>query len=176
MAKKRAQYVALDQGPPERKNHNIIRPELTVNNRLRLRVLDQVEYDRLLHLGLISLDEHVTAEHFARDLQQAGFIRSSPWTLDSSIRGDAQAISTQRSDALVRVGLARRWLHDKIGRHDTDWLVNICLDMLRVRKNQMARLKRALASYRAYEDEWYGYNGPMDLPTLLSNMGLPANR
>lgn len=172
MANKR-QAVVVDTGPTERRQHYKVVASLDVHNRVRLRIANQTERDRLLDAGLISLDEHTTADHLARDLQQAGFVRSSPWTLDSSIRGDVQSISTQRSDALVRVGMARRWLHEKIGREDTDWLVNVCLDMLRVPKRQIVRLKRGLACYRDYEDEWHGYTGPMDLPSLLSNLRLP---
>jgi hypothetical protein len=167
MAKSHKQAVVADQGPPERRQHNTVAAELDVNNRVRLRVLDQLEIDRLLHKRLITLDEHISAEHFHKDLVGAGFIRSSNWALDGNVRGDTQSISTQRSDAMVKVGMATRWLHREIGRRDTDWLICICTDAIRVGDGELPRLKGSLKSYRDFEGAWHTYEGPMDLPSLL---------
>lgn len=170
MGKQRKQAVVADQGPPERRQHNTVVAELDVNNRVRLRVMDQLEIDRLLHKRLITVEEHLTAEHFHRDLVNAGFIRSSNWALDGNVRGDSQSISTKRSDAMVKVGMARRWLHKEIGRIDTDWLVCVCTDAIRVGDKELPRLKASLKSYRDFEGTWHTYEGPSDLPSMLAEI------
>jgi hypothetical protein len=161
------QPVIRDLGPPERRAHNIVRVEQDVHHRTRLRVMDQFEIDRLLYKRLISLDEHTSAENLFRDLTNAGYIRGSQWSLDANIKGDPQGISRRRSDALVRVGMAHRWLHTKIGRDATRWLVNVCLGAVRVGTRQLPKLRQALRSYRDFESAWHNYDGPRDLPSLL---------
>lgn len=165
--KPRKQAVVADQGPPERRQHNTVVAELNVNNQVRLRVVDQLVIDGLLHKRKISLGEHNTAESFHRMLVAAGYIRSSNWAMDAHTRGDVQSISTQRSDAMVKMGMARRWLHKEIGRTDTDWLVCVCSDAVKVRDDELPKLKTALKSYRDFDGKWHNYEGPMDLPSLL---------
>lgn len=162
--------VVVDQGPPELRYHNKVVVEQDARFRVRLRVVDQLVFDGLLHERKITLDEHTSCEHLHRDLVAAGFIRSSNWTLDNSIKSDLQSISSKRSDALVKIGMARRWLHERIGRKATDWLVGVCLDAIKVQDRQIPQLKRALGVYREYETAWNNYDGPGDLPALLENV------
>jgi hypothetical protein len=168
MAKRQA--VIADQGPPERRQHNVVAVEQDANYRTRLRILDQLEIDRLLHKRLISLDEHVTAEHFHRDLVRAGYIKSSNWSLDNNIRGDVQAVSSQRSDAMVKIGMAIRWLHNSIGRNATNWLIGVCINAIKVHDKDLPNLRKALKAYRDYESAWHNYEGPRDLPSLLEGI------
>ncbi len=170
MAKKQTSAVVIDTGPPEMRNHNTVVAELDVHNRMRIRVVDQMSFDMLLHKRRISLDEHAAAEHLHRDLTNAGYIRGSQWNFDAGSGGDPQNISRTRSDALVRVGMARRWLHKAVGRKTTDWLVGVCLGHASVPEGHIATLKHALRAYREFEASWHNYDGPRDLPSLLEGM------
>lgn len=170
---KRRETVVVDTGPAEMRNHNTVVAELDVHNRMRIRVVDQYDFDRLLHKRLITMDEHTSAEHLFRDLTNAGYIRGSQWNFDAGSGGDPQGISRSRSDALVRVGMARRWLHRAVGRKITDWLVGVCLGSVRVPEAHIPILKQALRAYREFETAWHNYDGPDDLPSLLGGIGSP---
>lgn len=71
---------------------------------------------------------------------------------------------------MVKVGMARRWLHKEIGRLDTDWLVCVCTDAIKVADKELPRLKASLKSYRDFEGTWHNYEGPGDLPSMLAEI------
>lgn len=164
------QAQALDQGPPERRSHNIIVAEQGANMRVRLRVVDQTEIDRLLHLRLISLDQHTAGDHLYRDMIKAGYFMNCNWSLDSGTRGDVQSISSDKSTALLKMGLSRSWLLAGIGRHSTEYLLGVVLGERSVSDKQVPLVRSGLNSYQGFDSWWQGRDVNVPVPELLQDL------
>lgn len=164
--------IAYDQGPPERRQHNKVVVELDARNTPRLRVVDQTEFDRLLHERKISLDQHSAGEHMMADLVKSGYVMSCNWVLDSSIRGDRQAISSSKSDALLKSGLGQRWLLQRLGRGGTALVVGAAIGTHVVRETNVPIVRRGLETWMAFEGWFYGRKGTT-LPELLQEFKVP---
>lgn len=168
MAKRDA--VVIDQGPPERRQHNKVVIERTANHKARLRIVDQTELDRLLVKRLISLDQHTAGEHLYRDIQSCGYMPACKWALDSNIRGAPQSVSQHRADALVKIGLARMWLLAKAGRRTTEFLFGVILGERKVPDQQLPFVRSGLDAYQDFEGWWYGRSAQEPLPELLADL------
>lgn len=166
------QVIAIDQGPPERRQHHRIVIERGANMKARLRIVDQTELDRLLHERKISLDQHSAGEHLYRDVHAAGYIPACKWAMDSDIRGGVQTVSDHRSGTLIKIGLARAWMLSKAGRRITDYLFGVVLGERKVSDAQVPVIKVGLDKYQSFESWWYGRSGTDPLPILLQD--LPA--
>lgn len=159
-----------DTGPPERQQHHKVAIERDINNRPRLRVLDQLGIDRLLLARQITMDQHTAGEHLYRLITAAGYFPACRWVLDSGIRGDAQDISMQRSGALVRIGLARAWLHAKVGRQVTALLWGGILGERKILHSDVDFFRAGLSSFQAFEAWWHGRDHDQSIPALLAEM------
>lgn len=160
----------LDLGPPERSTHHRVVVERDVHNRPRLRIIDQLDIDRLLLDRKISLDQHSAAEHLFGLLQYSGFLPACKWVLDSNIRGEVQAISERRSDALLKLGLAKSWLIAKAGRAAMELTIQSLLGERRVQDRYLPLVRKALNEYQDFEAWWIGQDVTQPLPTLLANL------
>lgn len=170
MSKKQRQQVVIDLGPIERKRHNKVVVEQDVNNRARLRIVDQTEMDRLLWLRRISMDQHTAGEHLLRDINACGYNITCRWSPDSSITGDKQSISGTRSDALVKIGLARTWLLARAGRRITEYLFGVVIGERHVQDPQLPALRLGLDKYQSFEGWWHGRETEVPLPALLADL------
>lgn len=167
MAKRDRQQVVIDQGPKERRQHHRVALELDGNNRARLRVLDQLELDRLLLERKIDLDQHTAGEHLYRDITMAGYFPACKWSMDSNIRGSVQSISHSRATALLKIGLGRSWLLAKTGRRHTEYLFGVVLGERKVPDHYVPTVQRALNCYQNFEGWWHGQDQQSSLPDLL---------
>lgn len=165
--------IVVDQGPPERSNHFKVAVERGANFRARLRILDQIEIDRLLLEKKISLDQHTSGEHLFRDVNACGYFPACKWALDSNIRGASQTISQHRANALVKIGLATAWLNGKAGRRTTRLLFSVILGERKVQDNQLHSFRLGLDKYQGFESWWQGKDAETPLPELLAE--LPGN-
>lgn len=170
MAKKDRQQVVIDQGPKERRQHNKVALELDANNRARLRVLDQLELDRLLLGKKISIDQHTAGEHLYRDISLAGYFPACKWSMDSNIRGSVQSVSQSRASALMKIGLGRAWLLAKAGRRTTEYLFGVVLGERRVPDRYIPVIRMSLTCYQNFEGWWYGKDAQTPLPDLLAEL------
>lgn len=162
--------TVIDQGPAERRQHNKVVVEQGANMKARLRIIDQVEIDRLLHERKINLDQHTAGEHLFRDTQAAGYIPACKWAMDSNIRGSVQSISDHRALALMKIGLARAWLIDKAGRRTTEYLFGVILGERKVTEDQLPSVRLGLDKYQSFENWWHGRDTEVPLPRLLGDM------
>ncbi len=174
MAKREA--VVIDQGPPERRQHNKVVVEQTAGHRARLRIVDQTELDRLLLQRHISIDQHTAGEHLFRDIQSCGYMPACKWAMDSNIRGGVQSVSQHRADALVKMGLARSWMLAKAGRRTTEYLFGVVLGERKVPKQQIPFIRSGLDSYQDFEGWWHGRSPRDPLPGLLRDLPLQVQR
>lgn len=170
MAKHGRHQVVIDQGPKERRQHNRVALELDANHRARLRVLDQLELDRLLLERKIDIDQHTAGEHLYRDITMAGYFPACKWAMDSNIRGSVQSVSHGRAQALVKIGLGRAWLLAKTGRRHTEYLFGVVLGERKVPDNRVPSIQLALNSYQNFEGWWHGQDKDIPLPDLLSEL------
>lgn len=172
LAKKPRKHVEYyDTGPIERAQHNKVAIERDVNNRPRLRVLDQLEIDRLLLQRKITMDQHTAGEHLYRLITSVGYFPAAKWALDSSIRGDTQSISHHRAMALAKIGLARAWLHAKAGHRTTAYLFSVLLEEAgTVPDKLLPSFCLGLASFQAFEGWWHNQDHTASIPDLLAEM------
>ena len=170
MAKKARQPITVDTGPAERRQHNQVVVEQGADMRARLRIVDQLEIDRLLLIRKISLDQHTAGEHLYRDIHAVGYMPACKWALDSSIRGDTQSISDHRSDALVKIGLGRAWLLAKAGRRTTEFLFGVMLGERKVPDTYLPVIRLGLDKYQSFEGWWHGRDTDLPIPALLAEM------
>lgn len=169
-SKPRKQVDPIDTGPPERLQHNKVRIERDINNRARLRVVDQIEIDRLLLQGKITMDQHTAGEHLYRLITAAGYFPAAKWAMDSNIRSDTQAISHHRATALVKIGLSKVWLHAKAGRTTTRYLWSVMLGERVVADRHVPAVRSGLDQYQSFEAWWHGRDVDQSIPALLSDM------
>jgi hypothetical protein len=165
--------VPIDTGPPERSQHNTVVIERDVNNRPRLRVVDQVEIDRLLLQRKITVDQHIAGEHLFRDLNDAGYLGTYSWSLESCVRGDPCSISSRRANALLRVGFAKMWLNAKAGPLTTRLLIAVLIGERRVIDRHLPSIRVALDKYQSFESWWHNEPQGLTIPELL--LDLPAH-
>lgn len=170
MAKRQRDQIVIDQGPKERRQHNKVVLELDASNRARLRVLDQLELDRLLLERKIDIDQHTAGEHLYRDITTAGYFPACKWAMDSNIRGSVQSISQSRANVLVKLGLGRAWLLGKAGRRITEFLFGVVLGERKVPDTQVPVVRLGLDKYQSFEQWWYGRDAQSPLPELLSDL------
>lgn len=173
MAKKsrrRAQVDPIDTGPPERLQHNRVRIERDINNRARLRVVDQWEIDRLLLDRLISLEQHAAGEHLYAVMTEAGYFTPCRWIMDSNIKGGESGFCHARSTALVKIGLSRVWLHAKIGNATTRYLWCVMLGEKNVAPRALPSVRNGLSAYQSFESWWHGRDHDQSVPDLLADM------
>jgi hypothetical protein len=168
--------IVFDTGPVERKQHNKVVIEQGANMRARLRILDATEIDRLLHQRKISLDQHTAGEHLFRDISDAGYFPSCKWALDSNIRGDVQSISTSRSDAMMKIVLARSWMIQQAGRRITEYLFGVILGERKVPDPQIPVVRLGLDRYHSFESWWYGAEKDNTIPELLAEIPIRKSR
>lgn len=166
----RKQVDPIDTGPPERLQHNKVRIERDINNRARLRVVDQIEIDRLLLQGLITMDQHTAGEHLYRLITSAGYFPATKWALEANIRGDVQSMSKHRSDALVKIGLSRVWLYAKAGPATTRYLWRVILGEGKVPDKALDAVRSGLSAFQSFEAWWHGRDVDQSIPALLSDM------
>lgn len=160
----------VDTGPPERMTHHRVAVERDINNRARLRILDQTELDRLLLERAISLDQHTAGEHLYHLITAAGYFPASKWAMDSNIRGEVQSMSHCRAMALVRVGLSKVWLHARAGEATTRYLWSVVLGERKVPDKALPPLRSALNAFQSFEAWWHGRDVDQSIPALLSDM------
>ena len=170
------QAQALDQGPPERRTHNIIVAEQGANMRVRLRVVDQVEIDRLLYERKISLDQHTAGDHLYRDTIRAGYYLSSRWLDDKGSGGQSQGMSSDRATAFLKMGLAKAWLMSGIGRRQSEWLLAVVLGERRVADTDVPLVRSGLNSYQGFDSWWQGRDTNVPLPDLLTDLPRKVKR
>lgn len=162
--------VVVDQGPPERRQHNTVVVERDARNRARLRIVDQTEMDRLLLQRQISMDQHTAGEHLFRLIINAGYFPSCKWALDSNIRGESQSVSHNRADALVRIGLATVWTRAKAGVAIQKLLWSVVLGERKVQERALPPLRHGLDAYQSFESWWHGRDTSSSVPALLADM------
>lgn len=173
MARKHRQQVIIDQGPPERRQHNTVAVEQGADRKARLRILDQTEPDRLLLKRLITLDQHTAAEHLYRDIIRAGYFPTHKWALDTNIRGDVQSLSNDRAETMMKISLARIWLLKRAGRRTTEFLFGVLLGERKVPDAMLPAIRLGLDKYQQFEEWWHGGDNSLPLPSLLDD--LPAD-
>lgn len=160
----------VDLGPPERAQHNQLQLERDINNRARLRVVDQIEIDRLLLRRLITMDQHSAGEHLYKVITAAGYFAPCRWIMDTNISGGQSGISHVRSSALVKIGLARVWLHGRVGEVTTRFLWSVLLGERSVPDRALPPVRHALNAYQSFEGWWHGRDHDQSVPRLLADM------
>ncbi len=160
----------VDTGPPERAQHHRTVLERDINNRARVRIVDQLEIDRLLLDRLITMDQHSAGEHLYRVITEAGYFAPCRWVLDDNIRGGESGISHVRSSALLKLGLARVWLNGKAGNATTRFLWAVLLGERRVPTRALPPVRHALDAYQSFESWWHGRDHDQSVPDLLADM------
>jgi len=140
---------AIDTGTPEGMQHKtmVAVPAPGRPGKIHLRVVDQIELDRLLHRGVITQEEWSTGEQIYRLLYKAGMLGASKSTLNVSGRsGDPQSISEKRSDALCIVSDIINHLDKTCGRDARTFFINMIVLDLPVKTNQQVKyIKKALS-------------------------------
>lgn len=164
------QAQALDQGPVERRSHNIIVAEQGANMRVRLRVVDQTELDRLLHQRLISLDQHTAGDHLYRDMIRAGYFLRPRWLDDKGSGGGSPGVSHERANALVKMSLAKAWLMAGIGRRPSEYLLGVVLGERTVTLGTIPLVRSGLNSYQGFDSWWQGRDTAVPVPELLRDL------
>ncbi len=140
---------SIDTGTSEGAKHKkmVAVPAPGRPGKIHLRVVDQIELDRMLDRGQITPDEWSTGEQVYRLLYKAGMLGASKSTLNvSGISGDPQHISEKKSDSILMLGQ----LIDHLDRHCGTATRRLFIDMLmldRPIKNdeQVKQVKRALS-------------------------------
>lgn len=97
----------IDTGTPEGMKHKkmVAVPAPGRPGNIHLRVVDQIELDRLFDRGAITQDEWSTGDQVYRLLYKAGMLGASKSTLNvSGNSGDPQHISEKKSDAIMMLG------------------------------------------------------------------------
>lgn len=94
----------IDTGTPEGMKHKkmVAVPAPGRPGKIHLKVVDQIELDRLLDRKQITQDEWSTGDQVYRLLYRAGMLGASKSTLNvSGNSGDPQHISEKKSDAMM---------------------------------------------------------------------------
>lgn len=161
--------IAVDQGPPERRQHNKVVVERGANMKARLRIVDQTEIDRLLLERKINLDQHTSGEHLLRDILACGYVVTANWIMDSNIRGGEAQVSRTKADAILKIGLARAWLLAKAGRRTTEFLFGVVIGERKVEEPMIPSIRLGLNKYQSFESWWYDREIE-PLPVLLADL------
>ena len=174
MAKKRRTsgvgVLPVDLGPPERAQHNQVRVERDINNRARLRIIDQLEIDRLLLKRLITMDQHTAGEHLYQLITAAGYFPPCRWIMDTNISTGGDGFSYSRSTALVKIGLSRVWLHARAGKATTRFLWAVLIGERTVPDAALPSIRHGLSTYQRFEAWWSGRDHDQSVPSLLADM------
>ena len=138
---------ASDYGSPTLARHHAVRLEqIRPNNgRLRLRILDGSELDRLLHEDKISIEQHFAGERFEGEVQS---MRGGSSCLASLTR--LQTGGNQASDRLVgtlgRVVDAMRAMEKNTERGTADLVMNVALNIVQITDDLLPRVITGLDS------------------------------
>jgi hypothetical protein len=140
---------AIDAGTPEGMQHKtmVAVPAPGRPGKIHLKVVDQIELDRLLHKGIITQEEWSTGDQIYRLLYKAGMLGASKSTLNvSGVSGDPQSISEKRSDALCIVADIIKHLDNACGQDARRFFINmIVLDSPVTTDQQVKYVKSVLS-------------------------------
>mgnify|MGYP003346239610 CR=1 FL=1 len=140
---------AIDTGTPEGMQHKTIVavPAPGRPGKIHLRVVDQIELDRLLLRGVITQEEWSTGDQIYRLLYKAGMLGASKSTLNVSGRsGDPQFLSEKISDAMRIVADIIKHLDKTCGRDARTFFINMIILDSPVKTDQQVKcVKKALS-------------------------------
>jgi hypothetical protein len=139
----------IDTGTPEGMKHKkmVAVPAPGRPGKIHLRVVDQIELDRMLDRGQITQDEWSSGEQVYRLLYKAGMLGASKSTLNvSGNSGDPQHISEKKSDSILMLSQLIDHLDMSCGRAAR----RVFIDMLMLDRpvktdEQVKQVKRALS-------------------------------
>ena len=139
----------IDTGNPEGAKHKkmVAVPAPGRPGKIHLRVVDQIELDRLLDRGQITQEEWVTGDQVYGLLYRAGMLGVSKSTLNvSGNSGDPQHLSDRKSDALLIIGDLISHLDKKCGQETRRCFMNmLMLDMHVNTDKHIKQVKHALS-------------------------------
>lgn len=139
----------IDTGTPEGMKHKkmVAVPAPGRPGKIHLKVVDQIELDRLLDRKQITQDEWSTGDQVYRLLYKAGMLGASKSTLNASgSSGDPQYISEKKSDALTMLGTLVNHIDRACGRQTRVLFINmLTLDLPIKTDEQVKQVKHALS-------------------------------
>lgn len=139
----------IDTGTPEGMKHKkmVAVPAPGRPGKIHLRVVDQIELDRMLDRKQITQDEWSTGDQVYRLLYKAGMLGASKSTLNvSGNSGDPQHISEKKSDSLFMLSQLINHLDRACGQHARRLLLGVLMLDLPVKNDeQVKQVKLALS-------------------------------
>lgn len=140
---------SIDTGNPEGAKHKkmVAVPAPGRPGKIHLRVVDQIELDRLLDRKVISQEEWSTGDQVYRLLYKAGMLGAAKSTLNvSGNSGDPQHLSEKKSDAMLMVGELINHLDRKCGQEARRCFMNmLMLDMSITSDKHIKQVKHVLS-------------------------------
>ena len=140
-----------DFGTPELQRHHAVVIEAAGLNvgRVRVRVTDGCELDRLLASQLITEEQHTAGTKLSWDLDRAGGKRSCIASLVGSIGGGE--IGGKFVYAIGRVSSAVRQLQSDVGRNTVRLVISVIWDESKIaNQSQLRSLRSGLSSLSNY--------------------------
>lgn len=138
----------IDTGNPEGMKHKkmVAVPAPGRPGKIHLRVVDQIELDRLLDRGIITQDEWSTGDQVYRLMYKAGMLGASKSTLNvSGSSGDPQHLSEKKSDAMSLIAELIAHLDKMCGVDARRFFINMLVLDAQVRTSQqVSYVKNAL--------------------------------
>jgi|ETNvirnome_2_130_1030620.scaffolds.fasta_scaffold06965_5 hypothetical protein len=111
--------------------------------RLRLRILDSNELDKLLHEEMISIEQHFSGEKFGGEVQSVGGGSSCLANLTRLQTGGDQA-SNRFITALGKVVDAMRAMEKNTERGTSDLVMGVALNTVKINDDLLPHLHRGL--------------------------------
>ena len=142
---KRLKSEPSDYGNVNLAHHHAVRLERISPNsgRLRLRVLDGSQLDKLLHQNKISIEQHFSGEKFGGDVQSVEGGSSCLANLTRLQVGGDQA-SNRFVGALGRVVDAMRALEANTKRGTPDLIIGVALNIIRIDDDLLPHFRTGL--------------------------------
>lgn len=139
----------IDTGTPEGAKHKkmVAVPAPGRPGKIHVKVVDQIELDRMLDRKQISQEEWATGNQVYGLLYRAGMLGATKSTLNASGNsGDPQHLSERKSDALLMVGDLINHLDRKCGQETRRCFLNmLMLDMSIISDKHVEQIKHALS-------------------------------
>lgn len=141
--------TTIDTGTQEGMKHKkmVAVPAPGRPGKIHLKVVDQIELDRMLDRGQITPDEWSTGDQVYRLLYRAGMLGASKSTLNvSGNSGDPQFLSERKSDAMLMLGQLIEHLDKKCGSASRRLFIDmLMLDRPIKNDEQVKQVKTALS-------------------------------
>lgn len=142
---KRLKSKPSDYGNVNLTHHRVVRLEQISPNsgRLRLRVLDGSQLDKLLHQDKITIEQHFAGEKFGGDVQSVEGSSSCLANLTRLQVGGEQA-SNRFIGALGKVVDAMRVLEENTKRGTPDLIIGVALNIITIDDDLLPHFRKGL--------------------------------